>query len=108
MLVIRQKQMDALKADAVRQFAERMAAHLRRTFPDRFARTPEADLRARVRRSIDEAAGFGVESEQDLQTYLECGAVLGFGFAHDPDHPEAGAILRTPELSGPQKMDLVS
>ena len=108
MFVIRQEQIDVLQTESVRRFAGRMVAHLRRAFPGRLAGTPQGDLLAQVEWSIEEAKGFGIETEADLRTDLECAAVLGFDFANNPGDPMPGGLLRSRELSAERKMDLIS
>jgi len=96
MLTIRNAQMQVLAKPAHRIFEQRAADHLARSFPHLPESGDQRQLRARVRRGMEEASLYGIESERDLLRWLNVGAALGEDFAANPRYPWAARILSSP------------
>jgi hypothetical protein len=103
MLVIRKEQMEAFSAYMMRQFEERMAAHLRVAFPEQMGEISETELQQAVRARIAEATSYGLDYEDEIERYLDYTVIYGAEF---PRMPWASAILATGE-SGPTKVTLL-
>jgi hypothetical protein len=100
MFKIEREQVDLCREDATREFVERMAAHLRRYFPEQCdAEGGEGEgadgLRAFIRGGIDKAARYGITSQRGASKFLTL--MLAFGADFDADitaAPWAAPILR--------------
>ncbi len=99
MLVIRSEQMQVFEQYMLKSFVQRMIAVFK-------ARTPytEKELRPLIEAGIDEAFGFGIQSEQEVERYLECVVQFGRGFQSTR---WAGPILRDRSLPETPKMDRI-
>src|SRR6266446_4895926 len=93
MLKIRADQMDALSNAAVVTFEQRVAAHLRRFFPDACQRLNDAGLLERIRYGISIAATYGIVTECGVCKYIDVMFTLGWQFDCDPQLPWAHEIL---------------
>jgi hypothetical protein len=98
-MVIRKAQMAAFEPYMLKAFQDRMVAHLRP-----FAPYPEQQLRAMVVAGIEEASGFKIRSEQEVERYLECLVQYGAGFS---TLHWAGPILRDSASTESDKMDRI-
>jgi hypothetical protein len=107
MLKIRNSQMKTLSEYTLRQFAQRMAVHLRTNFSRQTADFPELELRVRIHNGITQAAQYNVTLEDDVRRYLEYTVMYGSDFDTNPRSAWAGAILNTPDMSGGEKMDRI-
>jgi hypothetical protein len=109
MFRIAKEQLQALSATVEQSFISRTVQHLRDSFPSEI----EAHglrgqaLEALVQRGAAEAATFGITLEDDVRLYLECTLLLSPRFSSDPQLPWATEILRSEELSGTAKMDMI-
>ena len=106
MLTIRPEQMGALAKSLEEAFVARMVAHVRRQFPEEMKQhglEPEAHEPV-VRQAIADARAYGIEFEDDLQSYIECAALLGPEFDRDEAYPWATETLRRTDIDGERKM----
>ncbi len=85
-MIIRREQMQALGAYMRRSFQDRMVAHMRRRF-SRGNDLPDGELQKQVCEIIETAEGYQVDSEEDVQRFLE----LVFG--RWPEAQSDGEIL---------------
>ena len=108
MLVIRDEQMKALQQYAFNQFVDRMMRHLQTTCYRWTESISNAALRIEVEAGIEQAAKYDIESEFDVQQFLECRTKLGTDFDTNPGTAWAGEILRNDELTASEKMDIFS
>jgi hypothetical protein len=107
MVKIRKTQMKMLSEYTLRQFENRMAVHLRTTFPKQTEDLPEAQLQARIHTGIAHAAQYNVIVEDDVRRYLEYMTMYSVDFDTNPQSAWAGEILRMQNLSGDEKMDCI-
>jgi hypothetical protein len=104
-VIIRQEQMEALSKYRLKQFEDRMVAHLRATFADKVKDTPDEALRAFIRIGVDKAEKYGVLVEIDIMQFIEFMMKWGRDFDLDPARDQAQKILTNPNLDGHVKMD---
>ena len=107
MLVIRKEMMDALGRRTLRQFEDRMVAHLPKAFPEQAGGLAEPELRATVRTGMTRAVQYGVINESDAQRYLEYMMRLGVDFDTAAPTGWAGKILLDETTQGTEKMDRI-
>lgn len=93
MLKIRPAQMEALAHAALRNFEDRMLAHLRRCGPGLFRILTEGEVREVVRYGRARARAHGLTSERSVRLYVEVMLTLGSNFDADPQFPWAAEIL---------------
>jgi hypothetical protein len=95
--------------DRFESFIQRVTAMLDRKFPDWCAhmRAEGRSLDVVVREGVEEANGYGVETEADLETYIQCLALLSRTFSSDMKFPWACGILRRTDLNGSEKIDKI-
>lgn len=107
MLIIRPEQVKVLKQYMVRQFENKMLVHLRKNFPNETKKLSEDKLRAFIQTGIKGAKGYNIELEQDVQSYLEMMIIYGTDFDTNSKTAWAGEILRTQDMDGTTKMNLL-
>jgi hypothetical protein len=94
MLTIRKAQMDALGAEMVVSFEERVAAYLRETFPAWSAEMGRERLAEFVRHGVARAPRYGFAVELDVVRYVVAMQALGMRFDEAAEHEWAGVLLQ--------------
>lgn len=107
MLVIRPEQVEVLSQYMLKQFENRMIVHLRKSFPHETEEMSEVNLRELIQTGIERAKQYGVELENDVQSYLEMMIIYGADFDTNSKTDWAGEILRTPDINGTTKINLL-
>jgi hypothetical protein len=107
MLTLRREQMQRLSEAMLKRFEDRMVAHLHAAFPKKLGETPEAELRTLIQSGLAKSAVYKVESEADVERYLEFMVELGPDFDSDPRLGWAGQILRRQDLWPWEKLDKI-
>lgn len=92
-LKIRKSQMDALAAEMVVGFAERMESYLHRVFPAWCAALGAAELRLFVMHGVERAREYGFVVELDAANYILVMRELGMRFDEDPALPWSRDLL---------------
>jgi hypothetical protein len=105
-MLIRREQMDVFAVYMMKRFEERMATHLRQTFPEPTAGMPQDELIALIRAGIATAGSYGLEYEDEIERYLDYMMIYGRAFDSDPRTSWAGFILRSAEYA-PTKLRLL-
>ena len=106
MLVIRQEQLDAMRAQRAARFEDRMVTHLRQVWPERWDALGETGARALIRAGIERARGYGMTAEHDVARYIDLMCAVRDDFDTDPRIPPwVAQLLTAPGLSGARKMD---
>ena len=110
MLQIRRSQMEAFSKQMEDAFVKRMVRHLRADFPEELTAhdLQETDLDRFARRGVNDARGYGVVNEKDVQLYIECMVLLCPDFDRSDRFPWAGETLKREDLDGEQKMDQIN
>ena len=80
MIALRPEQMNAFDSYMRESFIQRMAGHLRRSFPRQCEGLSEESLRARIERGMERAKSYGILKERDVARYLDVGMVFGENF----------------------------
>lgn len=108
MLVIRKKQIEALDRQSEKLFLDRMIDHLYEIFPDKFEELgSKIKIRDMVRQGLEQAQGYGIDTEQDVALYVDIMFGIGPDFPDGEDMAWARSILENDGLIGPAKMDLI-
>jgi hypothetical protein len=102
-MIIRNEHRVALKQYARIQFQERTFRELREQLSDETEAIPDSQLRELIAVGVQEAEGYGMVCEDDVQVYVALLVVHGRSFGQDPSS-WAGRILRDPNLSGADKL----
>ena len=107
MLVIRKKQLEVLRDYMLKQFKDRMVAHLRRYFPEQSTSSGKEDLCETIQYGIQQAAAYEIVNEYDVSGYINLMFTFGHDFDKNPALPWASRILNDNALygSGRRKMD---
>jgi hypothetical protein len=93
-LIIRQGQMAAFSKATVRNFENRLRAHLQETYPEPSEALGEAGVREVIAHGMKRAEHYHLASEREICGYVELMFEFGRDFDRDPRHPWAGEILR--------------
>jgi hypothetical protein len=101
MLKLYPDQTEAFARASVRDYESRMAAHLRRYFPDESRALGPDGLAAHIRHGLARARVHGLVEEHDVALYLNLTVALGPDFDRDPALPWARAALEDPALPDP-------
>jgi hypothetical protein len=105
MLVIRQAQLAAFRADAGARWRASIVAHLRLHYPDPCAAIgDDAKLDAFVDRCVTKAGRQGIETPGSLTVYLELLVQFGESFERSPVRQFSRNILEHPQLPGDIKV----
>ena len=107
MLTIRDTQLKVLRADVVARFVTECARAAASRFPEEFQRQGEAAFFEWVRNGCDRAAGYGIETQRDILSFLEQMVLLGDDFDSNPRLSWAGRILNSTGVDGYQKTRLL-
>lgn len=107
-MIIRREQMDTLSVSMLKQFVDRMVAHLKQDFPVQTENMPEDDLRNSIKQSMETAEKYDITDEVDIERYLECTLLYSHDFDVNPETAWAGEILRNEALSGFDKMNQIN
>jgi len=79
-LTIRNEQIQLFEERFEREFAARLAAHLRKFFPFRFVGRDDAVVQDFALRCVKHAKGLGVQSERGIAHYADLATLIGIGF----------------------------
>ncbi len=107
MLVIRDPQMDALRAVQREQFYVRAESALRERHPERTAGMPRAELRALIATGSPRAAEYGLAGFDETVRFLGLCIELGPDFDDSRERPWAGYTLRLSGVPGRDKLDRI-
>lgn len=99
MLTIRKEHLERFAHAAVRNFEDRMVAHLRAFAPRHFKILTEEEIRGVIRHGMAQAQRHGFTSERNIRLYVELMLVLGSGFDVDPQWPWAAELLNADALT---------
>ncbi len=105
MLIVRDEQMDVLKAYMAEQFENRMARHVESFFHEAFAAKEEEGTREEIKYGIDRAKSYEITLEYDVCGYVNLMFAFVRDFDVDPKLPWAATILNDEKLSGSSKLD---
>lgn len=90
---IRAEQMKAFEQAAVRNFEDRMVAHLKNFAPNHSKILTEDEMRLVIRHGMKQAESHRFTSERSLRIYTELMLILGSSFDVDPQLPWAAELL---------------
>jgi hypothetical protein len=106
---LRKAQIKALGTVRLRQWAATMTLSLEKRFPHVHStlRLPTAELRELIYAICLEAGRYGLKTQSDLETYIDCVATVGSEFPKEPNDLSALNILERQDLTPTEKMDLI-
>src|SRR5262245_29415612 len=93
-LRIREEQMESFAQARYQDFEERAAAQLREHFPAEVGAMPPDRLRAYIRRCVERAGAFGLESEQAVMCFAHLPLLLGEDFERQSRWAFVPQVLR--------------
>ena len=99
-MIIRRSQFDAFRPSVEETFEARLASFLREQFPET-AGADEAQFRVEIRAQINASRSYGLETEQQIATYVVSACALGTDF--DKRFPAAEQVLTFAFLSAEEK-----
>lgn len=93
MFVIRESQLDAIRAAQGERFIDDAARRLGESWPQRIALLGPAGFRTVVEQVIADALALGFTEDADVLRYANIAIALGRDFATNPSYPWAKKIL---------------
>lgn len=93
MIVIRREQMEAFDKAVSREFALRLAAHIKEAFPKHAEAMGDAARLEVARKARERAAAHGIKGEGNTRRYLELMLMFGSAFDEDPQLSWAARVL---------------
>src|SRR5687767_9297821 len=99
MLRIRSEQITVFAEAALRNFEDRMVAHLENFAPNHSKILSEDEMRVVIRHGIKKAEDHGFTSERSIRIYTELMLMLGSSFDTDPQLPWAAELLSDEEIT---------
>lgn len=102
-MIIRQQQIDALKAAALQSLENTVLNDLCRFWTEQVSLLGNPETRRRIRSGFECALRYGIDTQQGLYRFVNLMFLLGRSF--DRELPWARCILEASELSGKEKLD---
>ena len=103
-MVIRMKQMEVLSATAFETFKARVAAHIRKCFPQHYAALGVQLTRLLVDLGVASARRHGFQGQKDICGFIDLMLIFGPDFDNDRGLPWCRAILEDNGLPPEMKM----
>lgn len=82
-LIIRKEQIQAFREVAIKDFEDRMVAHLEKTYPEKSQALGESGVREAIRHGIKRAAKYKIKSKYGVEKYIEVMFMFGSDFDVD-------------------------
>lgn len=101
MLRVRKSQREAFSEEAVKDFEDRMVAHLGKLFPAYVDVLGEPAVRRTIRYGISRAETYGIVAERGVCIFIDAMFAFGRNFDVDPEIPWARAILTDKKIKSP-------
>ena len=108
MFQLRSEQLDSIIAGRRKNYEDRLIEHVQEAFPEEVWDLPKDLLRHRIRKSIDCALTFGLESEEDIASFVDLTFELGEDFHTQPSYDWTRRILLDPQLEGRSKISKIT
>ena len=105
MLIIRNEQMEAFSKYELENFVNNMVAHVMTVWPEGYREMGELEVRESIYHAIDRAREAGIETEYDVERFIDLIYKFDWATDEEPDAPWALEILNNTELDGSTKMD---
>jgi len=112
MLRFRKAQIDTLSEYMRRSFENRMVDHIAEEFPDKYKamldkERGDAPVRELVRRGVEKAEGYGLNSERDVALFIDLMVRVEPEFDQRPDMDWACEILKSDSVPQDGKVDAI-
>lgn len=105
MLILRQRQIEAIAAPMRRVFEDKLIADLRAAFPEQCATMEELEIRQAIREGVSRATRNGFENDGQFKRWIFMMFTFGAQFESDPECPWAREVLRYGAPSSEVKME---
>jgi len=105
MLVIRKEQKEIFSQYMRDSFVNRMAMHLRKTFPNKTKELDDKSLKTIIDRGISNAGKYEIRREGDVERYLNLMFALSFDFDTNEKTDWAGRIIKLKDLRSEVRID---
>jgi len=105
--VIRKEQQEVFSQYMRDSFINRMAIHLRKTFPDKTKELDDKSLKKIIENGISNAAKYEIRRECDVERYLNLMFALSFDFDTNKNTNWAGRIINLKDLRPELRMDFI-
>jgi hypothetical protein len=102
---IRKEHDAAFVADLRERFLDRLLDYLEEVDSGRIAALPPGAWRSRIRRAVEQARAYGIDTEDEAAEFVELTLALGDGFESAPGYRWAALILNDPALTGGEKLE---
>ena len=106
-ITLRKPQLDRLADLALRDYQDRMAAWIRREFPDDFDRLGDEGVRSWVVSARDRAASYGMTTSVEVTGFLSLMLILGEDFDTRFRNEWIPPILASKSLPGGEKFRMI-
>ncbi len=103
-LKIRKEQMAVFASARVQQLEGEIQATVLTHWAHVAGSMSSEELRARIRRAIQRAGKYGINTSADCQRFVNLTFLLGEGFDDDPRYPWAAAFLSNSGVSGSTRL----
>jgi hypothetical protein len=103
-MIIRKEQTEVFRQHMVKNFEDRMVAHLTAAFPQKCKEMGDAKVREEIRSGIARAAGYNIEAERDVARFIDLTFLIGRDFDTSPATPWAQPILRDKSSSADNRL----
>ncbi|KPJ52077.1 MAG: hypothetical protein AMS16_06890 [Planctomycetes bacterium DG_58] len=108
MLILRKEQLEALGRHSEKLFLDRMVDHVSEIFPEKCKELgSRGQIRELVRQGLNQARGYGINTEEDVALYVDITFGIGPDFPQGEDMSWARSILENERLSGTAKMAFI-
>jgi hypothetical protein len=107
MMIVRNSQLQDLRARKVEDFHDRLRKHLRRVFPDKAAPLEPEELAHRIAMGLEKASEYKLVSELELTLFLDLVFGLGPDFDEQPRNQWMVQTLERKDLDNFEKLDKI-
>ena len=90
---IRPEQIETMKSLAIANFEQRTIKHLRTYLAEQTCEQTDEQLRLRIRSCVPRAGEYGLKSQKEIISFVDCTYLVGERFDTDPRYPEFNEIL---------------
>jgi hypothetical protein len=101
MFTIRKEQLAVFGSVGKKAFEDRMLAHLKKFFPDKYEAVGDLKVREAIQYGTQRSSAYRIISERDVCKYIDLMMVYGRDFDKDPNLPWAQSVLQNQAIKDP-------
>jgi hypothetical protein len=106
-VIVRREQIAVFRAEAQRQFAERMRAYIAEEYPRHYETLGEEGTKALVQKGIEKAVQHDIDTEGATAVLIELMVEFGDKLERSPERAWAEKILAEPGVPGQVKVKAI-